>query len=485
MNASDNAFHKQHRLTTTRITSQVCRQWRQVVLSSTKMWGRLILIESRQKIEWIEEVMRRAGPTSLLWIEFNSLGLLGHYESRLSLLSRILQDWNRIESLTIITRSGLWSNILDPRTTSAPVLRSFYIIDPNFLIWDEAVDVIPGNLFSNSAPHLSTFFCTGFSIYSNKNLLSNLKTLHFSPENVDDISDVFTWAPQLERIGIDARSRCFQLQDATSCAAITSLSRAILPRLSHLKAKMSLSAFSALLSTPSPLPPITFIEIIILPGDDLNTEGILPNTVKNIFQHCIVAPTDPGVTVSWSITIRPSSLSFQAEYISGPTNITLCLDFKWENAVSLLLKCLSPHIANVTSLVLDFRYQFEMFPSKDLGDAFRQIADVTAIVVDQSSIGFYNRIESSGGLLFPALKLMKCDGTVYRNHGYMEDLCSFLRRRVEGGLEIPSVQIIEVSNRASNKKKLCTDLSKRWFGTRVEFVSSVMIERAHRNQLIQ
>ena len=63
-------------LHTTCITSQVCRQWRGLMLGTTALWARLIdmdQISKRKTHEWREELVRRGGDAPL-WIRTESSG---------------------------------------------------------------------------------------------------------------------------------------------------------------------------------------------------------------------------------------------------------------------------------------------------------------------------------------------------------------------------------------------------------------------------
>jgi len=42
------------------------------MLGSSSIWGRPILLNKHQFIEWMEEVIIRVGESSLLWIELNT-----------------------------------------------------------------------------------------------------------------------------------------------------------------------------------------------------------------------------------------------------------------------------------------------------------------------------------------------------------------------------------------------------------------------------
>jgi len=56
------------RVNSTKSASQVCPHWRNLILESSSIWARLVLIDKGKKKGWMEDVMRKTG-SSLLWVE--------------------------------------------------------------------------------------------------------------------------------------------------------------------------------------------------------------------------------------------------------------------------------------------------------------------------------------------------------------------------------------------------------------------------------
>ncbi len=94
-------------LDTTRIASQVCHQWRDLILQSSSLWGRLIDINYFFKCrsdKWREEIVRRSG-TAPLWINADFVYQRGpRAKSSQEFFFQLMNNnWHRIHKL-VITR---------------------------------------------------------------------------------------------------------------------------------------------------------------------------------------------------------------------------------------------------------------------------------------------------------------------------------------------------------------------------------------------
>ncbi len=93
-------------LDTTRIASQVCHQWRDLILESSCLWGKLIDVDHihhHRSNEWRDELIRRSG-TAPLWIKatypYSGVGPLGTYPE-VFFFKLITGNWHRIQKLVI------------------------------------------------------------------------------------------------------------------------------------------------------------------------------------------------------------------------------------------------------------------------------------------------------------------------------------------------------------------------------------------------
>ncbi len=124
-------------LNTTRITSQVCRTWRDFMLNESSLWAHLIdfdHLETLQSTEWGLELIRRSGSMPL-WIRAtNDLMLLQlPSEHRRKFFLRVMREnWNRIHKLLLngllLLQIGMWGG---PFTAPAPVLKMFHVMFVN------------------------------------------------------------------------------------------------------------------------------------------------------------------------------------------------------------------------------------------------------------------------------------------------------------------------------------------------------------------
>ena len=452
INASDNAFSKQHRLTTTRIMSQVCQRWREVVLGSPLIWGRLILLDENQSTEWTEEVLKRAGSSSQLWIELKTNRNTSPKEHGrlLSCLFGILQNWERIEVLHILTHNNVaqenspYRNIWEHMTKPAPILRSFRISHQDFSFRHPLA--LPNTLFESHAPLLRRLSCFGICIAPDAQLVPQLETLNFSPNSLDDIANVLMSAPHLQLLGIKASRECFSFDTQATLSTLLTMSKTMLPLLSHIEATMSLAAFNALWST-SPAPPAKYSAELSIRCNDSHINALhgeqLPNTLSNIFHHRNISIDSPSQPTKWSLIVR--SLHIQIQVIPSSTTKNTPLDLKFLRGLAptmdkLLLNCLAPYLSNAMDFTLNMETpRARDSPLKYVGDVLQLMTEVTTITMSESSVRCYNQIESSMGLLFPNLRKVKCISNFYGSEVYKDQFLLFFQKRAKVGRVLPSI----------------------------------------------
>ncbi|KJA26626.1 hypothetical protein HYPSUDRAFT_198890 [Hypholoma sublateritium FD-334 SS-4] len=160
-------------LITSFATSQVCRGWRELMLESPKLWGKLLDFDviGQRKVEapWVDELLRRSGSRSALWIKAQrALGVDDSPRTELQdlFLKVLAENWHRTQLLSVNLR---WSKFdlrrafCNTISLPAPELASF-----DFTAGISAEDIpyqpIPGEfeypLFKNDAPCLRTFKAT-------------------------------------------------------------------------------------------------------------------------------------------------------------------------------------------------------------------------------------------------------------------------------------------------------------------------------------
>ncbi|KJA24806.1 hypothetical protein HYPSUDRAFT_200354 [Hypholoma sublateritium FD-334 SS-4] len=122
-------------LHTTRITSQVCREWRDMMLNAPSLWARLIDMDAFHQSStprWWNELMKRSG-TALLWIRAHSgLFMLWHTHptDRSQRLERffyrvVSRNWHRIQRLVIHGNNSNFGLARAMVSSPAPQLEDF------------------------------------------------------------------------------------------------------------------------------------------------------------------------------------------------------------------------------------------------------------------------------------------------------------------------------------------------------------------------
>ncbi|KAF9560884.1 hypothetical protein CPC08DRAFT_817989 [Agrocybe pediades] len=159
--------HHDHRLSTARYSSQVCRKWRNLMLTSSSIWGRLLDLNIWNP--WMEEVMSRSGKAPL-WIVTGAICKWPWDYLSDFLLNFISDSWARIERLHIYddlrpyphgptteysrnAREQCW---LDLFSRPAPLLEEFKF---HYLTKDDDPDAwhAPLPWFNSLAPRLRMF----------------------------------------------------------------------------------------------------------------------------------------------------------------------------------------------------------------------------------------------------------------------------------------------------------------------------------------
>ncbi|PPQ90963.1 hypothetical protein CVT25_015689 [Psilocybe cyanescens] len=190
----------------TRLSSQVCREWRAVILGSTAIWGRLIdFVSFDLKSEhWRDEVISRSGTSSLLWVidgEMSTyVGAPRTSASRSFLLEFIDNHWERIEKIFVNRWTGEdWGFMCRP----APYLKTLEIHSMYDSQSSTQSSDIPGTFFAGHAPRLSVFHTTGAHCDLSMDWMANLcrLTLGGGFKN-QDVFDTLSNLPLLESLDL-------------------------------------------------------------------------------------------------------------------------------------------------------------------------------------------------------------------------------------------------------------------------------------------
>jgi hypothetical protein len=190
-------------LTVTRRTSQVCRSWRSLILSSTAIWGRVIDLHILKHASqmWSHEVLKRTGEAPLD-IKGELLGMSPTMTPFFSFL--VQHHWARIRSLDISIfgvqwiREDAWDFLKQP----APNMQvcSIYFHDgytdkPNFF---SETDM---GLFANGAASLRELRITHMTFEPDASWLAQLRHLDLaSPFSLHQLFEVLKHTPVLEKL---------------------------------------------------------------------------------------------------------------------------------------------------------------------------------------------------------------------------------------------------------------------------------------------
>ncbi|KAF9556082.1 hypothetical protein CPC08DRAFT_107412 [Agrocybe pediades] len=238
--------------------SHVCRLWRKIILSASKIWGRLIdvcFLLGRKTDEWLKEVVARAGKAPL-WV-YDYRFMSARDEQNGFIWSFLRENWSRVELLTfggsehpdgmsLLEKQKIWAFLQEP----APHLRWI-----DLTLYDHDADkFLPSHLFSNNAPRLTDFciMCTEsdkFNLVSmaDASWTSNLCAISISWEiTTKEVLAALRRMPRLAHLGVSCSS---DGPLAVDCRE----PQVLLPRLTRLQVSGYLSGVGAILQhiTPS------------------------------------------------------------------------------------------------------------------------------------------------------------------------------------------------------------------------------------------
>ena len=129
---------------TTRYTSQVCRQWRFLVLENPVIWSRVIDFTRGSRL-WIEELLRRASNCPLT--------LVSRYRTLSSrMLARELEHFSQFGRYDGVFTAETWPLVLDKFQQPAPYLEELRL--RGSIRSSSAKYKLPASIFSGNAPRL-------------------------------------------------------------------------------------------------------------------------------------------------------------------------------------------------------------------------------------------------------------------------------------------------------------------------------------------
>ncbi len=163
-------------LSTTRMTSQVCRAWRNVMLATPSLWARLIDVDCIPYIcsdEWLNELIRRS-ENAPLWIRASTFD---HPRIFQNFLDVIKENWHRIQKLILHGFFPTINLFLLPWSIPAPELETFHMTIDRRIVADENMTAKLPPLFGGNAPMLRSFDIKNYVVDQREPWLSGLRSL--------------------------------------------------------------------------------------------------------------------------------------------------------------------------------------------------------------------------------------------------------------------------------------------------------------------
>ncbi|KAF9552422.1 hypothetical protein CPC08DRAFT_714643 [Agrocybe pediades] len=451
-----------------RHASQVCRRWRDLILSASYIWGRLIWVHNSQRLAWMQEVLERAKSTSLfsVTVDLSQLEPWDEEDQRVgSFAVHVLAEtWERLEEVNIeiyvpkdcMYADEAWNKIYDQTQNPAPNLR----------IYSAPLT----SSFGGSAPLLRSF--TASTLPSRTPWLSHVTTLEFTPYSFEDIVNTVSWAPHLRVLRLQEQWFTITFSsESGQCDRVKSMSPAILARLARVSALyLSLDQFNALWSSRYVTPAESYSNINIKIDNEVAGQAHrqldLINAVSNFFYHHsgITSPNIHHYDLQWHVEAYYSSISIQAKTHSsqeiymrlefechpdGPTELPSFLARVITNyaqsATNLhvaLVPYLKPYRRDVLLSMVRFRDSLESRRIEVLDLLLSSMEAVESITLNHKVVRYCNRREEEEGRqLFPNLR------TVNYDHGIWEpdlrELKAFLMRRVHSGQPVSRVHFAD------------------------------------------
>ncbi|KDR81185.1 hypothetical protein GALMADRAFT_153475 [Galerina marginata CBS 339.88] len=188
-------------LTITRRTSQVCQSWRDLILGSSSIWGRVIHLDflNQETSDWREELLRRTGEAPLC-VKGEVMG----YVVEDFFLSLLETEWSRIRRLDVRIHNEwefedeTWEPLLRP-TSSLECFNLNYSYSNSRILSGSKV-----KLFSNNAPSLREFYSSGIPFSLQASWIPQLRHITLSlPFNGPQILDALKSMLFLESIQLE------------------------------------------------------------------------------------------------------------------------------------------------------------------------------------------------------------------------------------------------------------------------------------------
>jgi len=443
----------QSSIDTLRAASQVCIEWRRLLLSSTLIWAKLINlgIFKRKTKRWINEVLRRTGD-SALYVQCTDARLSPTWESYLQTL--LQENWYRIKLLNIhvhhkfLTEDGPISQLL---RLPAPLLETFNLVWVYSPSSSYARERLMTNMqlrvdFGKQAPLLRSFTGTLLHIPSNAKWLSNLEHLSFRPDyGLLRLLHVLPSLPHLRHLFLQSVEQDVILKEDLS--GIEPDIPIILPRL------LSIGVLIAAERCYRWTNYLTLLENIQTGSGyaltfTVNCIETFPDPVDMerlgvIITNCFTSLKDDAVeliikTTGYGLNVKTPGLHVDLQFQS----------FDYEPYVTTLLKALSMYSfrwINITKFTLNINVRKPPYNDLALAMLLSCLTSVKKLTIHSSeTLAYISQCPlPRSSKLFPALESIQMDSIGKSTFSYLH---TFLQNRVNLGKPIESISVNTIIN---------------------------------------
>ncbi|KAF9554156.1 hypothetical protein CPC08DRAFT_821866 [Agrocybe pediades] len=450
----DDSFH--NRLNTARHSSQVCRLWRTIHLSSASIWGRLLQLDDflRTKDEWKDLVLSRVG-NALLWVH----GRIS--TSTWRFFVKVLDSkWENVQILDV------WENPVSrfcpPGAGSflgkpAPNLESLVL-----RLYNRWPLPQPLTLFNNIAPRLRAIEASPIFFHVDSPLpwLYNLRTLSFlTTHSIADILSVLKWVPHLKLLRI--------WRDSGSKRIVRVPHELLVPI--HLPKLQSLHIINGNLSeilpfleliTPSPICSIA-IHTTCLPVSRQESFDALPTRFYRALLPWISAymkgrppkfiSLDVDSEPSLSLRIRdypPPPPSYKPSSIEEDSlDVAVLLDSYCRSALAELTRASSRIFSSVEQLSVYVEYKRDPDILLPFYEAFTSVTELTLeayTAIDFMDLHAERKRDAS--VLFPRMRTLCItveDGSMVEDATIVSRILDFVEYRASVGLPLSCLDLSE------------------------------------------
>ncbi|KDR79596.1 hypothetical protein GALMADRAFT_243693 [Galerina marginata CBS 339.88] len=398
-------------LSNTRFASQVCRDWRDMILEAPSLWAKLIDLDNFVyfKDHWWHTVLKRSGNASL-WIRATSQ----IHQARKSVRQKIYgflfsvldKHWGRVEELIVCIavrklKPQLWRSI------------SIYRPAPRLQVFDVDFDGIPtgapstltsNTLFADDAPLLHTIHLADIKFNPQATWATNIRSIHIGPPfTLLEMLSAFKMMPQLEDIRVE------HVQSPTSDKEEVDRRQLVnLPYLTNLRLFCDFKSG------------ISFLENITHARGCFLTFDTFGNWEQGPFRPLSKVALDYFTTrVPTSIALNVSPYGFSIEDKTdnlGPFQ-RFSIHIKFGH-LRLTTPATGPIVAGFTFPTPVFQFVTQLYlpsltcsPSEtDFHAFFRSLPAVTTLIANEQVIGdFLNMQKETSDILFPLLEVVKLD----------------------------------------------------------------------------